>query len=304
MLGSLFSLYGGVEERYPQLFNRKAPFVTSVAIGEFGNQLFEASAGISLALDNNAQYIHPIDSYEDVFTKFCTPVRKRVCSLFIRAKGIDECALPYAPISYKKNIRIKGFFQSYKFFDHHRDEIRDLFAPSPERVSYLKKKYPFLQTEQVVVGLHIRTYKKDQSTISLKEMYEEHVHCPNLPFIKAAIEYFDGDPLFVVCSDDIVWAKKALSSIDCRFYFAHDTLLNDFYLLTLCDHCIIGHSTFSWWAAYLNQNENATIIAPVPFKVKKHISDDIILPEWIQIPRTEDGMIPCFDGNTPFVKKQ
>ena len=37
----------------------------------------------------------------------------------------------------------------------------------------------------------------------------------------------------------------------------------DFCLITKCNHNIVGHdSTFGWWAAYLNEHNNATIIAP------------------------------------------
>ena len=34
----------------------------------------------------------------------------------------------------------------------------------------------------------------------------------------------------------------------------------DFIFMSMCDINIVGNSTFSWWAAYLNQTENNKVI--------------------------------------------
>lgn len=293
-----------LQEEYPRLFDRFAPHVTSMPIGEFGNQLFQAATGISLALDNNAQYIHRTNTYEEPLNKFYSTVRKRTRFIYAPCGQRDDNQFPYSPIPYRNNMRLEGYFQSYKYFHHRRDDIRKLFAPSKEKVAYLKKKYPFLTKEKETVALHIRTYKKDAANHTFDELYAHFAFPPNLPFLENAIAYFDGDPLFVVCSDTIEWAKKALAHIKGRFVFVHDSLINDFYVLTLCSHCIVSNSTFSWWAAYLNHTEHPTVIVPVPFKIMDHHQEDILLDEWIQMERVDDGMIPDFDGGKPFRKSK
>ena len=51
--------------------------------------------------------------------------------------------------------------------------------------------------------------------------------------------------------------------------------------MSMCSHNIIANSTFSWWGAWLNQNENKYIIAPAK---KWGINQKNIVPlDWIKI---------------------
>ena len=68
-------------------------------------------------------------------------------------------------------------------------------------------------------------------------------------------------PEFIIFTDSIDLVKSELSG---DFNFVSGKPLEDFLLMSKCGNNIIANSTFSWWAAYLNQRYNHLVIAPSP----------------------------------------
>lgn len=65
-------------------------------------------------------------------------------------------------------------------------------------------------------------------------------------------------------SDDIKWCVENIKNDDNDIYFINNTEKDyyELYLMSLCDNNIISNSTFAWWGAYLNKNEDKKVIAP------------------------------------------
>ena len=61
--------------------------------------------------------------------------------------------------------------------------------------------------------------------------------------------------------------------------------MDDLYLMSLCDNHIIANSSFSWWGAWLNVNEDKVVIAPTKwFGDQLKLNTEDIIPEgWIKI---------------------
>ena len=69
----------------------------------------------------------------------------------------------------------------------------------------------------------------------------------------------------MVFSDDFEYAKSILGHLDKSIYVdwnKGENSYKDLQLMSMCNHNIIANSTFSWWAAWLNRNENKIVIMP------------------------------------------
>ncbi len=146
----------------------------------------------------------------------------------------------------------KGFYQSASYFNGHKEElknyfkIRDIF-----RVNFKKD---IAQTDKPILAVHIRL--TDYKTFGDRDLtlpIQYYRHCleqiPNL-----------NDYEIWVVSDAIPEAKIFFKEYP-QFQFAEGTnLITDFQIMQQADALIIANSSFSWWAAYLN--ESKLIFAP------------------------------------------
>ena len=68
-------------------------------------------------------------------------------------------------------------------------------------------------------------------------------------------------PQFVIFSDDIAAARKLLVGDDI-VYFTGASALEDFAVMSLCDHAVMSPSTFTWWSAFAHPNPGKILMAP------------------------------------------
>ena len=87
----------------------------------------------------------------------------------------------------------------------------------------------------------------------------------------------------IIFSNDIEWCKENFKHKEVVFIEEEDYL--ELYIMSMCTDNIIANSTFSWWGAWMNKNENKKVITPSNWFGYNHTATDadLIPTDWIRI---------------------
>ena len=181
---------------------------------------------------------------------------------------------------------LDGYCQSEKYFLDVRNVLLQQFQIKSEISIYMQEVASALLNTQNSVSLHIRR----GDYVSNSQANNIHGTC-NLDYYNDAVQYIKDKlqkvNLFVF-SDDIEWAKANLKYENIVFIEADSKRIphEDIYLMSLCSHNIIANSSFSWWGAWLNQNDDKIVVAPKRWfaddEMQKH-SKDIVCDSWVKL---------------------
>lgn len=174
-----------------------------------------------------------------------------------------------------------SYHQSYWNFHDFAPEIQERLkfkAFTTQKNIKLAKK---MQTENSV-AIHIRLgdYVTYQYPLLIYSNYYENAikyiqkHVPNPVFY-----VFTDDPHFV--------SRKFKPNIPYTLVTGNTgkESFRDMQLMSLCKHNIIANSTFSWWGAFLNKNENKIVTYPDRWLTVDHSWLEYMrVPNWIEIP--------------------
>lgn len=187
----------------------------------------------------------------------------------------DPCAMTRPGDTY-----YDGYWQTEKYFCDFRDTIIDQFTFKDDLRPYSQDLAEQISTTDSV-SIHVRRgdykYAANYSGICDLGYYERA--------IRRAKELV-VNPRFFVFSDDLTWCKSNLSPlIGDAVYVDGNTGVNsseDMRLMSFARCNILANSSFSWWAAYLNQRGDRLAIAP-PKWVNEIESRDVYLDSWIRV---------------------
>ncbi len=249
----------------------RKPYVIGTLEGQAGNIFFQIATASALAWDNDAEPYFPglatlPTLYHHYFSRCkITPPNEEIS---YHAGQTND----YSPIPYKPNMKTSGFFQSWKYFDHHRNRLLSLFAPIKKDIGYIEKKFRDLLNSPNTVGIQIRYYMEEAPSFAQfgRDYFEK------------AMNLFPKSSVFIVSSNNINFAKNEVPTDGRHVIFLEGEYpYIDFHLLTRCKHNIITNSTFGWWAAYLNQNPDKIVVCPAHWFGGYY--PDIYPDSWIQI---------------------
>ena len=175
-----------------------------------------------------------------------------------------------------RNAYFVGDWQSYKYFQDSEADIRrmfvyqDAFSKGAEAI-----KERIAGTPQSV-GVHFRRGDYVNLNITIDPKYYHDA-------IVMAAQKLD-DPVFFCFSEDLEWVKQNVSDLPYHFEFieyeSDQKGLEDFELLRSCRNIITCNSTYSWWAAWLNEEKDRLVIHP---EMENWQGDDFWPAEWEKI---------------------
>ena len=290
-------------------FSRK---IRVVLVGGLGNQLFTYTAGLVMALTQNKELVvdcrriphgftnHEVsissfrlkglfltdaknhDSlrillrFENIFISRFILGRKIASALgfyFSKVVGFDEDLM----LNPKIHV-MNGYFQSFKYFD----SLESKFKLELDFTSEWYKSHESRALVEKPIALHVRRGDYKQLSNNFGCLSAEYY----VEAIRIARQFAPTQSIWVF-SDDIENSTKLLAGLkienlefidDSRSGNAAESLK----LMSLASANIIANSTFSWWAATLNQNKGLVV---APDKWFKGLEDpkDLIPPDWILV---------------------
>lgn len=153
------------------------------------------------------------------------------------------------------NTYVKGWFQSKEYFKNIRNILINEISLKEIKLSYLNLEDEIKKTNSV--GIHVRRGDYVRTHHELSMAYYRNA-IKKMNSIKDEVKYY-------VFSDDISWVKTHLDGEGEFVWVNEDRQLADYEELILMSKCkdnIISNSTFSWWSAWLNDNDDKVVIAP------------------------------------------
>ena len=258
-------------------------------MGQLGNQMFQYASlkgiarnrGFDYMVAHNADVV--VDSlgnklYTELFNPFDIDVKQGVLDT---QQYIQEPHFQFSEELFNTcpdNASLVGYYQTPKYFNHIKDEIRSDFTFRPEILEPCKE-----MMEEMVepVALHIR---RGDFITNVENHYNQ-----GLEYYEEALTKFEKNRQVIIFSDDTEWCNKQKLFAPDRFLIAEgNSPYVDMCLMSMCTGFIIANSTFSWWPAWLSEAEDKTVVYPkqwfgVTGYTKDHDVTDLFPRRWIKL---------------------
>ncbi len=182
-----------------------------------------------------------------------------------------------------RSYYIHGYWQNYIYLNFIKHTILEKFIFKKNIIDGIR---PNLINEVVTsnsVSIHIR-----RGDYSKKSNINLFYKC-DMKYFHSAIRYIMKniyDPVFYFFSDDITWVENQFSWLKNSVFVSRDLVnqsAQEMYIMSLCKNNIISNSTFGWWPAWLNRNNNKVVVSPNKWFNKNDIINQIIPDDWIRI---------------------
>ena len=278
-------------------------------LGGLGNQLFQYAAGKALAVQNGTELKLDLTGFMDYnlrdfelnrFSVSCSVATAEEIKKYKASNSIQRIKARFSPASsrtfYKEPffhfdptffslrppIYVQGYFQSEKYFESIKGQLQNELVLKESFSNEVLNLAQRLRQENSV-SVHIRRgdYKNAESL-------RVHGILPKTYYQKAVdriVQQTTGRLQVYIFSDD----PKAANEFNIQNAVTVSGTVSknhyeDFYLMQQCRHNVIANSSFSWWAAWLNNHEDKIVVAPTRwFNEGPKDTQDLLPSTWIRL---------------------
>ena len=263
--------------------------VVSVNImGGLGNQLFQIASAYAYAKKENGILQIMKITENGKRPVYWNTLLKKVEPYFVHSipltleQWYELMATQYKEISSlsSKGKYLNGYFQSSKYFynDSIKEEIRNLFRPDQNFLSFVQNKYKYLiENKERVIVVHARRTDYLAAAAFHGPLEGSYYH----KAVEQMIKYIEK-PIFLLTSDDnSFWQEIKLNIYQNEHYILEEE--SDIYVFTLLqqfNNVIMSNSTFIWWTTWMANAKN--VIAPAKWfgPTGPYPYDDIFEDGW------------------------
>ena len=182
----------------------------------------------------------------------------------------------------ENSIYLQGYWQNYNYFLSYKKKLQNIFKLKSLSSKDILFSDHYLKMNNLT-SVHIR--KGDYINKNNKNIFNQlgtKYYMDSISYIKNMV----SKPFFFIFSDDYNWVKDNIKLPHNEYIlmdYSLDSLI-DFKLMSLCQHHIIANSTFSWWPAWLkDENRGDIVIAPKKWLNTNLEPKGMIMPSWVQI---------------------
>ncbi len=258
--------------------------------GGLGNQLFQYAKGRAVALQNNAPLVLDVSWFKQKHPytprkfqlhnfnveAFITPnilvkilennlareIDRLIGKPFFYHPTVNDPIWTHQKASiFKSPIILDGFWSDFSHFGNYWGYMFHEFemASNFRNVEYSKLFQLINTTNSISVHIRRGDYLEDKESdffgVQPNSYYEK-----SFEFLKDKVV---DAKFFVFTDDERLDVKKMFQGIDAinvSRILKNDVL--EFSLMSICKSNIMANSTFSWWAAFLNQNAEKIVLQP------------------------------------------
>lgn len=264
--------------------------------GRLGNEMFLYASlyGMSHRFNRTIGFRDKSELFEH-FNLSAVPVSITQSGWIIQKEkfaNIHDSALEHLVNKTHGKVRLIGYFQSYKYFDHCRESLlRELhFRPNVQsRIhSFLlgTKQNQSTDTQPTFIGVHIR-----RGDMASDYSFRRGYTVASKTYLDKAVKFYkelfsDKNIVFIVITDDETWSKKNFdpAGSHCVYSIFRKEPIVDLALLSSCNHTIMTVGSYGWWGAYLANGKTVYYNNfPRPGSVidKGFNKRDYFLPGWV-----------------------